>query len=105
MGFQAWVVLGLMTGLVAKFVMPVDRHGGLLVTTCLGVGGAVAGGLIGIYGFGFGDQSRFDLRSVAMAVGGALLVLAVYGLSNRHRRLRNWWRREPNAMNRRDSRE
>jgi uncharacterized membrane protein YeaQ/YmgE (transglycosylase-associated protein family) len=86
MGFQAWVLLGLMTGLVAKFVMPVDRHGGLLVTTCLGVGGAVAGGFNGIYAFGFGDQRRFDAHSVATAVGGALLVLAAYGLSNRHRR-------------------
>jgi len=35
--------------------------------------------------FGFGDISGFDLRSIAIAVGGALLVLFVYGLVARGR--------------------
>jgi hypothetical protein len=35
--------------------------------------------------FGFGDISGFDLRSIAIAVGGALLVLFVYGLGARGR--------------------
>jgi hypothetical protein len=34
---------------------------------------------------GFGDISGFDLRSIGIAVGGALLVLFVYGLVARVR--------------------
>lgn len=84
MGFHTWAMLGLVTGLLAKFFMPVDRHGGLLITICLGVGGAVAGGFVGILAFGLGDQPRLDLRVPLTAVGGAILVLVGYGLSNRH---------------------
>ena len=40
---------------------------------------------LGTYVLGFGDISGFDLRSTAIAVGGALLVLFVYGLVARSR--------------------
>jgi len=80
MGIQVWAVLGLMTAVMAKFVMPVDRHGWSLVTVGLGVGGAVAGGLVGVYGFRFGDSTRFDVRAPAAAVGGAVAALAAHGL-------------------------
>ena len=42
-------------------------------------------GFLGTYVFGFGDISGFDLRSIAIAVGGALLVLFVYGFVARGR--------------------
>ena len=80
MGILAWIVLGLVAGALAKFIMPGQQSGGMLLTIVLGIVGALVGGFLGTYVLGFGDISGFDLRSVAIAVGGALLVLFVYGL-------------------------
>jgi uncharacterized membrane protein YeaQ/YmgE (transglycosylase-associated protein family) len=80
MGILAWVVLGLVAGALAKFIMPGRQGGGILVTIVLGVVGALIGGFLGTSVFHFGDVSGFDLRSIAIAVGGALVALFVYGL-------------------------
>jgi uncharacterized membrane protein YeaQ/YmgE (transglycosylase-associated protein family) len=85
MGILAWIVLGLVAGALAKFIMPGQQGGGIILTIVLGVVGALVGGFLGTYVFGFGDISGFDLRSIAIAVGGALLVLLVYGLVARGR--------------------
>jgi uncharacterized membrane protein YeaQ/YmgE (transglycosylase-associated protein family) len=85
MGVLAWIVLGLVAGALAKFIMPGQQGGGIILTIVLGVVGALVGGFLGTYVLGFGDISGFDLRSIAIAVGGALLVLFVYGLVARGR--------------------
>src|SRR5919107_4707684 len=85
MGILAWIVLGLVAGALAKFIMPGEQGGGIIVTTVLGIVGALVGGFLGTYVFGFGDISGFDVRSIAIAVGGALLVLGLYGLVARGR--------------------
>ena len=85
MGILAWIVLGLVAGALAKLIMPGQQGGGIILTIVLGVVGAIVGGFLGTYVFGFGDISGFDVRSIAIAVGGALLVLFVYGLATRGR--------------------
>jgi uncharacterized membrane protein YeaQ/YmgE (transglycosylase-associated protein family) len=85
MSILAWVLLGLVAGVLAKLIMPGKQGGGIILTTVLGVVGALVGGFLGTYVLGFGDISGFDLRSVAIAVGGALLVLFVYGIMTRAR--------------------
>jgi uncharacterized membrane protein YeaQ/YmgE (transglycosylase-associated protein family) len=77
MGIIAWIVLGLIAGLLAKLIMPGNDPGGIVITTLLGIGGALVGGFLGTQ-LGFGGLSGFDLRSVAMSVGGAVLLLFVY---------------------------
>ena len=81
MGILAWIVFGLIAGALAKFLMPGTQGGGLILTTILGIVGAVVGGFVGTHFMGFGSVSGFDLRSMGIAVGGALLVLFVYGLT------------------------
>ena len=85
MGILAWIILGLVAGALAKLIMPGKQGGGIILTTVLGIVGALVGGLLGTYVFGFGDISGFDLRSIAIAVGGALVVLFVYGFVARGR--------------------
>jgi uncharacterized membrane protein YeaQ/YmgE (transglycosylase-associated protein family) len=77
MGIVMWIVFGLIAGLLAKFIMPGKDPGGLLITIVLGIVGAVVGGFFG-YQMGFGDISGFDARSMALAVGGSLLLLFGY---------------------------
>jgi uncharacterized membrane protein YeaQ/YmgE (transglycosylase-associated protein family) len=85
MGILAWILLGLVAGALAKFILPGRQGGGLVVTTILGVIGAIVGGFLGTYVFGWGDISGFDVRSVGIAVVGALAVLFVHGLVTRGR--------------------
>jgi uncharacterized membrane protein YeaQ/YmgE (transglycosylase-associated protein family) len=84
-GILSWVLLGLVAGVLAKFIMPGRQRGGIILTIVLGIVGALVGGFLGTTVFGFGDISGFDLRSIAIAVGGALVVLFLYGLIARSR--------------------
>ena len=79
MGILTWILFGLVAGVIAKFLMPGRDPGGLIITVLLGIGGAVVGGFIGTQ-LGFGDISGLDLRSLAIAVGGGVLLLFVYRL-------------------------
>ena len=79
MGLLLWIVFGLIAGVVAKFVMPGKDPGGLIVTILLGIGGAVVGGMVAA-AFGFGGMSGFDVRSLMIAIGGALVLLVGYRL-------------------------
>ena len=80
MGILTWLLLGLVAGVLAKFIMPGKQDTGIILTIVLGIIGAVVGGLVGTHVLGFGDVSGFDMRSIAISVGGAVLVLFVYGL-------------------------
>ncbi len=59
--------------------MPGDDTGGIIITILLGIGGAFVGGFLGTQ-LGFGGLSGFDLRSIGMAFGGAVLLLFLYSL-------------------------
>ena len=81
MGILSWIVLGLVVGFLAKWIMPGPDPGGVFVTILIGVAGALVGGFLGSL-IGLGSVSGFDFGSLVIAVGGALLLL--WG----HRRLR-----------------
>jgi uncharacterized membrane protein YeaQ/YmgE (transglycosylase-associated protein family) len=77
MGIVSWILFGLVAGVIAKMLHPGRDPGGCLMTTVLGIGGALVGGYIGTR-VGWGRVTGFDLRSLALAVLGALLLLVVY---------------------------
>lgn len=81
MGLLSWIVLGLVVGALAKWIMPGPDPGGLFITMLLGIGGAFVGGLIASF-LGLASAGGFSLGGLATATGGALLLL--WG----HRRLR-----------------
>ena len=88
MGIIGWIAVGLLAGLVAKAIVPGHAPGGILVTILLGIGGALLGGFIAV-SLGFSPDARtFDLRTILIAIAGAVLILVVYGaVSGRGRRL------------------
>jgi len=81
MGILSWILLGLVVGALAKWIMPGPDPGGILVTILIGIAGAFVGGWIGSL-VGLGSVDGFGLGSLVLATGGALLLL--WG----HRRLR-----------------
>ncbi len=77
MGIITWIVLGLIVGALARWIMPGKQPGGWAVSIILGIVGAVVGGWIGTV-LGFGQVTGFDLRSLLIGIFGALVVLFVY---------------------------
>ena len=75
MGILAWIVFGLIVGVVAKFLMPGRDPGGFFVTILLGIAGALVGGFLGraLGWYGPGDPVGF-----VMAVLGAIVLLVGY---------------------------
>ena len=77
MGILSWVFVGLVAGVIAKLLMPGKDPGGCVITMLLGVAGGLIGGLIGSQ-LGLGTVRGFDIRSLALAVGGSLLLLVFF---------------------------
>ncbi len=70
-----WIIFGLIVGVIAKLLMPGRDPGGLIVTICLGIVGALVGGFIGrLLGFYQTGQSAGYIMSVI----GAIVVLFIY---------------------------
>jgi uncharacterized membrane protein YeaQ/YmgE (transglycosylase-associated protein family) len=85
MGIIAWIVFGLIVGVVAKFLMPGRDPGGFVVTILLGIVGAMVAGFLGraVGWYGPNDPAGF-----VMAVEGAMLLLIGYRLiAHRPRRV------------------
>ena len=70
-----WIIIGLIAGALAKFIMPGDDPGGFIITIILGIAGALVGGfLAGLIGIGGGGT----LWTILIATLGAIILLAIY---------------------------
>jgi uncharacterized membrane protein YeaQ/YmgE (transglycosylase-associated protein family) len=90
MGIIGWIILGLLAGLIAKAILPGDDPGGLIVTTLIGVLGALGGGFIA-QAIGFGDpiDEFFDFSTWLAAIIGAIVLLLIWrAVSGERRRTR-----------------
>lgn len=76
-GFLTWLLIGLVAGIIAKLVMG-DRFG-WIITILLGIVGAFVGGWISRM-LGGPSVTGFNLISILVAAGGAIVVLFIYGL-------------------------
>lgn len=75
MGILAWIVIGLIAGALGKLIMPGDDPGGIIVTTLIGMVGAVVGGFVMYSILGF-NQGGF-VWSIIVATSGAIILLAI----------------------------
>ncbi len=79
MGLISWILVGVIAGLLAKWIMPGEGPGGFIITIILGMAGASIGGfVVGILG-GTG-ATGFNIWSILVATLGAIILLFVYGL-------------------------
>jgi uncharacterized membrane protein YeaQ/YmgE (transglycosylase-associated protein family) len=79
MGILSWIFLGLIAGALAKFIVPGNDPGGILVTIIIGVVGAIIGGFLGSF-IGLGKVESFDLGGIIIATIGAIVLLILYRL-------------------------
>jgi uncharacterized membrane protein YeaQ/YmgE (transglycosylase-associated protein family) len=69
-----WIIVGLIAGALAKFIMPGDDPGGFIITILLGIAGAIVGGfLASLIGIGGGI-----IWTIIFATLGAIILLAIY---------------------------
>lgn len=91
MGIIAFIILGLIAGVIAKQLMPGSDPGGIIVTTLIGIAGALVGGFLAGAIFDADPLDEFfDVSTWITAIVGAVLLLWVYRLvagsrSGRHR--------------------
>jgi uncharacterized membrane protein YeaQ/YmgE (transglycosylase-associated protein family) len=81
MGIIAWIVLGLVAGLIANMLIPGRRQQGLIVTCVIGVAGALLGGWLATKIFHIHSlQGFFNLSTWITAIVGAAILLLAYHL-------------------------
>ena len=80
MGIIGWILLGLLAGVIARLILPGEQPGGIIVTTLIGVAGALIAGFIA-QAIGFGDpiDEFFDLSTWIAAIIGAVVLLLIWG--------------------------
>ena len=81
MGIIAFIVLGLIAGVIAKAIMPGDDPGGFIITAIIGIVGALLGGFIAGAIFDADPLDEFfDISTWLTAIVGAIVLLLIYRL-------------------------
>lgn len=79
MGIIAFIILGLLAGAIAKALMPGDDPGGWIITTLIGVVGAILGGLLAGVLFDADPLDEFfDISTWLTAIVGSIILLVIY---------------------------
>jgi len=79
MGIIAFIILGLLAGVIAKAILPGDDPGGIIVTTLIGIAGAIIGGFLAAALFGAHPLDEFfDISTWLTAIIGAIVLLLIY---------------------------
>ncbi|MFJ5548186.1 GlsB/YeaQ/YmgE family stress response membrane protein [Streptomyces sp. NPDC093225] len=87
MSIIGWIILGLLAGIIAKLLMSGRDPGGIILTTLIGIAGALLGGWLGKVIFDIDSiDGFFELSTWIAAIVGSLVLLAVYRLVAGRRR-------------------
>ncbi|MAT43045.1 MAG: GlsB/YeaQ/YmgE family stress response membrane protein [Anaerolineaceae bacterium] len=82
MNILVWIIVGALAGWIASKIMRRDAEMGALANIVVGILGAIIGGFImnALGGSGF---TGFNLYSLLVAIGGAVVLLFIVGLFRR----------------------
>jgi uncharacterized membrane protein YeaQ/YmgE (transglycosylase-associated protein family) len=84
MSIIAWIVLGLVAGLLANMLIPGRRSQGLILTCVIGIVGALAGGWVATRVFHVHTlHGFFNLSTWLTAIAGAAVLLLIFHLVSR----------------------
>ncbi|MEV7405393.1 GlsB/YeaQ/YmgE family stress response membrane protein [Streptomyces sp. NPDC091267] len=87
MGIIAWIIIGLLAGLIAKALMPGKDPGGIIITMLIGIAGGLLGGWLGKVIFNVDSiDGFFDLSTWIAAIVGSLILLVLYRVITGNRR-------------------
>ena len=87
MGIIAFIILGALAGMIAKALLPGDDPGGFIITTIIGIVGAILGGFLASAIFGADPLDEFfDISTWLTAIVGAIILLLIYRLVAGRRR-------------------
>jgi uncharacterized membrane protein YeaQ/YmgE (transglycosylase-associated protein family) len=79
MGIIAFIILGLLAGLIAKAILPGDDPGGVIVTMLIGIAGAIIGGFLAAALFDAHPLDEFfDISTWLTAIVGSIILLLIY---------------------------
>ena len=79
MGIIAFIILGAIAGAIAKALLPGDDPGGFIITTIVGIVGALLGGfLAGVLFDADPLDEFFDVSTWLTAIVGAIVLLVIY---------------------------
>ena len=79
MGIIAFIILGLLAGIIAKAILPGEDPGGFIVTAIIGIVGALLGGFLAAAIFGAHPLDEFfDISTWLTAIVGAIILLVIY---------------------------
>jgi uncharacterized membrane protein YeaQ/YmgE (transglycosylase-associated protein family) len=79
MGIIAFIILGGLAGLIAKAIMPGNDPGGFIVTTIIGIAGALLGGFLAAALFDADPLDEFfDISTWLTAITGSIILLVLY---------------------------
>ena len=82
MGIIAFLILGLLAGIIAKALLPGKDPGGIIVTMLIGVAGALIGGFVAGAIFDADPLDEFfDISTWLTAIVGAVVLLVIYRLA------------------------
>jgi uncharacterized membrane protein YeaQ/YmgE (transglycosylase-associated protein family) len=87
MGIIAWILLGLIAGAIAKAILPGNDPGGIVITTVIGILGAIVGGFLATALFNAHPlDDFFDVSTWLTAIIGAIILLLVWRMLTGGRR-------------------
>lgn len=84
-GLISAVIFGLVAGIVAKMLMPGKDPGGCIITSIIGIVGALIGQALGTYVFHTGGMERWSIINFVLAVVGAIILLLIYRMVAKRR--------------------
>ena len=83
MNWLVWIIFGALAGWIASMVMGANRQMGALANIVVGIVGALIGGFLMNNVFGAPGVTGFNLPSLLVAIGGAVVLLFLVGLVRR----------------------